>query len=318
MRSISLGILMLASLTAPTSTALASLLGDTVYLEWQNYATDGSGLVGTTDWGAAVVGPGFEYPEVDVDAFSVTIAEGGIYPPAEFDRYTLSGIESNTGGVIVGIDILENTVGLTTDQVTFAKNLVSVVLNGTDWSQPTRALTIGLSFGPLECPGIGAEPPSTPTLRTNQNNACENWTGTTQTADDLSNAILWSADLSLSNFALTDFQGSDLNGSHIGSSNLTFASLVGADLDDASLSGTLLPGADLSGASVSNLDLSGAYYDSNTLFPSGNTYDAPPWGLDGGISPWDAGMIPVPEASMNLMVLIGAGALRLAAIERGA
>ncbi len=39
----------------------------------------------------------------------------------------------------------------------------------------------------------------------------------------------------------------------------------------------------------------GAYYDEQTLFPSGSDYSAGSLGLAGGITPWDAGMIPVPE-----------------------
>ena len=52
---------------------------------------------------------------------------------------------------------------------------------------------------------------------------------------------------------------------------------------------------------------------------SGNTYDNPPWGLDGGIEPWNAGMIPAPEPSVGLMLLFGAlGLAGLAAMKGGA
>ena len=76
------------------------------------------------------------------------------------------------------------------------------------------------------------------------------------------------------------------------------------DLGDANL-----VNADLTGADLSSADLSGAFYDENTIFPSGNTYDNPPWGLDGDIEPWFAGMIPAPEPSLGLMLLFGAGGL---------
>jgi len=74
---------------------------------------------------------------------------------------------------------------------------------------------------------------------------------------------------------------------------------------------TYLTGADLGGISLDNAGLTGAQYDELTLFPSGFDYAVSPWGLSGGSSPWDAGMIAVPEPSMLLMLLFGAGALAL-------
>ena len=56
----------------------------------------------------------------------------------------------------------------------------------------------------------------------------------------------------------------------------------------AALTGSFLIGTDMTAASVTGTDLNGAYYSNTTVFPSGNTYE---------LSPWDAGMIPVPEAS---------------------
>ena len=55
--------------------------------------------------------------------------------------------------------------------------------------------------------------------------------------------------------------------------------------------------------------LVGAYYDGTTSFPSGDTDQTPPWGLDGGASPWEAGMRPVPEPSLGIALLIGAPGL---------
>jgi hypothetical protein len=46
-------------------------------------------------------------------------------------------------------------------------------------------------------------------------------------------------------------------------------------------------------------------YDESTVSSSGDTYDVPPCGLDGGITPWDAGMIPVPEPSAGSLPLFG-------------
>ena len=204
------------------------------------------------------------------------------------------------------------------DQVSFSKNQVSVELNGTTWSAGANSATIVLSTGTLVCPFVGADAPSTPTLKTRQNNACEDWSGTSQPGDDLRGAILWSADLSFSSFVLTDFQSADLSNSNIHSTNLTAASLAGTDLTDADLSAAFLLGADLTGAVVVNLNLSGAYYDEFTVFPSGNLFDMPPWGLDGGITPWNAGMISLPESSLGSLLAIGAlGLAGLATMKCG-
>jgi MYXO-CTERM domain-containing protein len=77
--------------------------------------------------------------------------------------------------------------------------------------------------------------------------------------------------------------------------------------------GWLLP-ADLSFAVLTDSE-----YDENTVFPSGNTYETPPWGLDSGSSPWDAGMRPAPEPSSGPMLALGAlGLAGLASLRRGA
>ena len=88
-------------------------------------------------------------------------------------------------------------------------------------------------------------------------------------------------------------------------------------LIDANLTNADLSGADLIGADLTGTILLGALYDESTLFPSGNTYDNPPWGLDGGIEPWNAGMIPAPEPSIGLLLFFGAmGLAGLAAMKR--
>jgi len=82
---------------------------------------------------------------------------------------------------------------------------------------------------------------------------------------------------------------------------------VDAGLTEADLSGADLIAPDLTGAI-----LTGATYDELTIFPSGNTYDAPPWGLDGGITPRDAGMVPVREPLVGGML----GVLALSRLDR--
>jgi len=173
-----------------------------------------------------------------------------------------------------------------------------------------RLLALGLVFGlftlavslgrastasiKLACPGVGFLSITTPSLAADQDNYCEDWTGVSQPANDLSRAGLELVDLTLA--------------------NLSGALLIDADLTDANLSGADLIAADLIGAI-----LLGALYDEFTLFPSGNTYDNPPWGLDGGIEPWNAGMIPAPEPSFGLMLIFGAmGLIGLAAMKGGA
>lgn len=148
--------------------------------------------------------------------------------------------------------------------------------------------------GPIElaCPSPGFFAPSTASLAADQDNYCEDWAGAMQPGDDLSR----------SNLELVDLSVSDL------SSSL----LVDTDLTDADLSG-----ADLTGADVTGTILSGARYDESTIFPSGNSYDIPPWGLDGGISPWGAGMIFVPEPSLALLQLFAAATVIGLAAMRG-
>ena len=139
---------------------------------------------------------------------------------------------------------------------------------GADWDIFVTAID--------RCPMTGALPPSTAALASNQSNWCENWSGVSQPGDNLESAQLDRADL-------------------------TFTDLSGAILTNASLTGANLTGADLASAT-----LTGAVYDEATLFPSGDSYLVSPWGFDGADSPWDRGMIPVPEPSSRLYLLLGA------------
>lgn len=136
------------------------------------------------------------------------------------------------------------------------------------------------------CGYAGALPPSTSQLAAFQTNWCEDWSGIEQPGDDLQGALLDRSNLRLANLTNT---------------SLLQVSLVGVDLS----------GADLTGA-----DLVGALYDEATRFPSGTTYESTSWGLDGESTPWDAGMIPVPEPSIALMMLAGASSLAAFASRR--
>jgi hypothetical protein len=148
----------------------------------------------------------------------------------------------------------------------------------------------------LACSSVGGLSRSTATLAAGQANRCEDWSDVVQPSDDLSGAWLEFADL-------------------------TSADLSSSLLTDAKMQFAELSGADLSGAGVSGTELFGATYDESTIFPSGTTYDTPDWdwGLDGGSTPWDAGMIPVPEPAAGLQLFFGAlGLAGLAAIKKAA
>ena len=146
------------------------------------------------------------------------------------------------------------------------------------------------------CAAAGVFAASTGSLGYGENHYCEGWSLVTQTAADLSDSFLAQIDLSSAN----------LSGSALDRSDLRGAVLTNVDLFNASLVNTILVGADLTGANLASADLAGAYYDERTLFPSGNDYSAGGWGLSGGITPWDAGMIPVPEPGFRLGLAAGA------------
>ncbi len=141
--------------------------------------------------------------------------------------------------------------------------LRGTLMDGTPIDVPfDRASTASIQ---LVCPGLGFFSRTTPVLAAHQSNYCEDWNGVAQPGDDLSGAVL-------------------------GLVKLSSANLAGATMDGADLRGADVSAANLSGASVSGTLFTGALYDGATRFPSGNTYDAPPWGLPGGASPWALGM----------------------------
>ena len=82
--------------------------------------------------------------------------------------------------------------------------------------------------------------------------------------------------------------------------NLDSAILTNATMSFANLFGANLSNADLTAADLTSANLSGAMYDDLTVFPSGNTFDVPAWGLPNDMTPWDAGMIYVPEPSTGV------------------
>ena len=120
-----------------------------------------------------------------------------------------------------------------------------------------------------ECRYPGDREPSTASLATGQDNYCEDWAGVDQTGTDL----------------------------------------LAANLSWTDLRGAILSSANLTGADLSFATLTGAFYDENTIFPSGNTYDVAPSGLDGDQHPWEADMIPAPEPGFGSMLAIGLGGL---------
>jgi Thrombospondin type 3 repeat/Pentapeptide repeats (8 copies)/PEP-CTERM motif len=181
---------------------------------------------------------------------------------------------------------------------------------------------IGDACDPLPndpCNFIGSIPQSTSALAAFQDNSCEDWSGVSQPGEDLQSAVLTKADLSFANLngsllINSTLIGASLDGASLVNMNFTNANLdsailTSADLTFANLSSADLSNADLTASDLTSVTLTGALYDEFTLFPTGNTFDNPPWGLDGGISPWDAGMIPTPEPSSGLMLLFGAGGL---------
>jgi hypothetical protein len=149
------------------------------------------------------------------------------------------------------------------------------------------------------CIAPGAFAASTVSLGAGEHHYCENWSFLMQAGANLSDSFLVRIDLS----------NAVLSGSVLAGADLSGADLSNASLFNAGLQSTILASADLTGADLSFADLSGALYDENTVFPPGGTYDSGAWGLPGGVSPWAAGMIPVPEPSFGWMLGLGAAAL---------
>lgn len=198
------------------------------------------------------------------------------------------------------------------------------------------------TFPNSACSSAGANPRTTTGLAAHQDNSCENWALINQMGRYFRSAVLRMVDLSRAELGGTllidaDLSGANLSRARLGNANLSFANLdsancaqasfyastltgtsfSGADLTGADLVLSVLFGADLTGANLSsailtqfndasrNARLTGALYDAATVFPSGHTYDQPPWGLPAGVSPWAAGMVPVPEPSTELQFLVG-------------
>ncbi len=128
---------------------------------------------------------------------------------------------------------------------------------------------------------------------------CEDWSLVSQPGDDLRDSFLSRIDLSSATLDGVLLLGSDLSGA-----DLSNASLFNADLGQ-----TILAGANLTSADLSFASLDGAFYDQDTLFPSGGNLASGSWGLPGGATPWDLGMVPVPEPSVCWGLIAGAAAL---------
>jgi hypothetical protein len=117
---------------------------------------------------------------------------------------------------------------------------------------------------------------------------------------NLSNAELFWAVLSWA-----DLTNANLTGANLGNADLVDADLVDANLTDANLGGADLINANLTGANLFNATLSGAFYDPNTIFPYGLDIYVGDWGLPTDATPWDLGMVPVPEPASGIMLAVG-------------
>lgn len=174
------------------------------------------------------------------------------------------------------------------------------------------------------CNSIGALPRSTATLATSQDNSCENWSGVSQPTANLQSAVLRKTDLSGANLNGVILLNANLSGASLANASLVSSQLRFANLDSATMTNTDLAFSNLLGSSLSNADmtsadlsfavLTGAAYNESTIFPSGDTYATSPWGLDGNVTPWDAGMVPVPEPSIGM--LLGIGVMGMAGLSR--
>jgi uncharacterized protein YjbI with pentapeptide repeats len=180
-------------------------------------------------------------------------------------------------------------------------------------------------FSPSKtCLEMGALARSTASLVAFQDNTCEDWSWVEQPAAFLQSAVLTetylrSANLSGAVMANVNLAGSDLTAAHLvnaylANANLHSAVLAYAHLSFADLTGADLAHADLESADLADAQLASARYDEATVFPSGHKVTEPPWGLPSNVTPWDAGMVPVPEPGLAMM--IGWGALGLTALGR--
>jgi len=165
------------------------------------------------------------------------------------------------------------------------------------------------------CNVVGSSPRSTTLLAAFQDNTCENWSGISQPAANLESAVLRKVDLSLANLngALllnVNLVDANLTGAQLVNTQLRNTNLSGANFTNANLSFSTLLGANLAAANLTSANfafssLTSSSYDESTRFPSGNRYDAPPWALPNGITPWGAGMIPSPEPALGIQMVIG-------------
>ena len=101
-------------------------------------------------------------------------------------------------------------------------------------------------------------------------------------------------------FVQTDFSGANLSNVNLQNADLTDAIFSpGANLKNSDLTGANLIGIDLTGVNVQNAIFIGAIYDSSTVLP---------------FDPVAAGMVPIPEMSPLLMMMLGL--LTLSALRR--
>jgi len=165
------------------------------------------------------------------------------------------------------------------------------------------------------CLEMGALPKSTTSLVAFQDNTCEDWSWVEQPAAFLQSAkltetYLRSANLSGAVMANVNLAGADLTAAHLVNTNLSNANLHSAvlayaHLAFANLIGANLAHADLEAADLANAQLASSQYDEATVFPSGRKLSEPPWGLPNDVTPWNAGMVPVPERGVAMMVCCG-------------
>jgi len=176
------------------------------------------------------------------------------------------------------------------------------------------------------CLEMGSLVRSTTFLAAFQDNTCEDWSWVEQPAADLQSAVLTETYLRSANLAGAVMTDADLSGADLTAGRLTNADLSNANLDSAVLAYAHLSFANMTGANLAHADLESAdlidallmsaRYDEETVFPSGRRVAGPPWGLPNGVTPWGAGMIPVPEPGSWPAIMIGGSGIGLAGIGR--
>ena len=274
---------------------------------------NGSTIANTLLWSQTVsVVPNTDY------VFSAYVSSWSLGSPAELD------LRMETMGSVVSTFTAPTQTALWQEWSVIlnsgASNSLNInIVNRNIASHANDFAIDDISLTAAVCTFIGSLPSSTPSLAAFQDNHCEDWSGVSQPGDNLQSAILDDADLSLANLngaILVDatligasLDGASLINTNFSSADLDSAVLANADLSFANLTGANLANADLTAAIVSSSNLTGAQYDEFTVFPSGTIFATSPWGLDGGATPWDEGMIPVPEPGMGSMLFFGIGGL---------